>query len=170
VEALENSAPPTTELPPHVEKTQSMPVIATAQTAAPTSPTGLFGLKLAGRGNKGAQVNVSSPTIDAPGSNQSNAKASSTSIDTKKEIPAKHRLEKSSSFFNEPTTIVSTETVNADAFKPSPPPGESLAASAENGVCIRLAPGISTKRFVHSQHIGAVNYIIARGCRQGGRY
>lgn len=130
VEALENSAPPTTELPPHVEKTQSMPVIATAQTAPPTSPTGLFGLKLAGRGNKGAQVNVSSPTIDAPGSNQSNAKASSTSVDTKKEIPAKHRLERSSSFFNEPTTIVSTETVNADAFKPSPPPGESLAASA----------------------------------------
>ncbi|ROV94939.1 hypothetical protein VSDG_07064 [Cytospora chrysosperma] len=130
VEALENSAPPTTDLPPHVEKTQSMPVIATAQTAPPTSPTGLFGLKLAGRGNKGAQVNVSSPTVDATGSNQSNAKASSTSVDTKKEILAKHRLEKSSSFFNEPTTIVSTETVNADAFKPSPPPGESLAASA----------------------------------------
>lgn len=130
VEALEASTAPTTDLPPNLEKAHSMPAIETAQPAPSTSSSGIFGLKLASRGNKVAQVNSSSPHVDAQVSNQLNPKASSTSIDTKKEIPGKHHLERSSSFVNEPTTIVSTENVNVDSFKPSPPPGESLAASA----------------------------------------
>lgn len=105
-----------TDLPP-MEKSQSMPVID------PTASTGLFGLKLGSR-NK---TNPTSPLID---SHTFKEAASSTSIDLKKETPAKPRAERSSSFVSESMPIVGTEAVNADVFKPSSPPGESAAFNA----------------------------------------
>ncbi|ROW07130.1 hypothetical protein VPNG_07377 [Cytospora leucostoma] len=130
VDALEVNAPVNPEVPLHVEKSQSMPVIDTAHTAPSTAPTGLFGLKLAGRGSKSSLINLSTPTVTGVGSNPSKAEASSSSIDIKTETQAKHRLERSSSFSNEPTLIVSTENVNADVPKPSPTLGESPALNA----------------------------------------
>lgn len=111
------------ELPP-MEKSQSMPVLD------PTPSPSLFGLKIGGRGKQSPQTNPSSPTVDTHASQDMKPDASSTSIDIKKEVPVKQRPERSSSFLVESTPIVGTETVNADVFKPSSPPGESPAASA----------------------------------------
>lgn len=131
VETLENGTPPNAELQPHMEKSQSMPVLEATQTAPSTSSTGLFGLKLSGRTSKSSLVNLSTANIDAQGGpKQSQAEASSTGVDTKEKLPAKHRLERSSSFINEPTPVVSTENVNADVFMPSAPAGESPAVNA----------------------------------------
>ncbi|KUI72729.1 hypothetical protein VM1G_08142 [Cytospora mali] len=130
VEALEAGTNPNNEVLPHMEKSQSMPVIDTAHTTSSTSSTGLFGLKLASRGIRGSQTNLSSPTVDAHVSKPFKAEASSTSADIKKETPATQRLDGSGTFINEPTPIVSTENVTADAFKPSHPLGESPAVSA----------------------------------------
>lgn len=106
-----------------LEKSHSMPVIEATQ------PTGLFGLKL-GRGKQTPLTNPSSPTVDTHSFKEANPDASSTGIDIKKDTPVKQRPERSGSFVVEPTPIVSTETVNADVFKPSSPPGESPAISA----------------------------------------
>ncbi|KAJ0123416.1 hypothetical protein J7T55_011881 [Diaporthe amygdali] len=125
VETLDTGTPPNYELPP-MEKSQSMPVIEPVQTSPSTS---LFGLKL-GRGSKIPQTNPSSPTIDVIEPKHVKVDASSTSVDVKKETHAKQRPVRSGSFVGEPTPIVSTDTVNADVFKPSSPPGESPAASA----------------------------------------
>ncbi|KAI3397313.1 hypothetical protein diail_10970 [Diaporthe ilicicola] len=125
VETLDTGTPPNAELPP-MEKSQSMPVIEPVQTSP---STGLFGLKL-GRGSKIPQTNPSSPTVDTVEPKHVKTDASSTSIDVKKETLAKQRPVRSGSFVGEPTPIVSTETVNADVFKPTSPPGESPAASA----------------------------------------
>lgn len=125
VETLDTGTPPNYELPP-MEKSQSMPVIEPMQTSPSTS---LFGLKL-GRGSKIPQTNPSSPTVESVDPKHIKADASSTSVDVRKETPAKQRPVRSGSFVGEPIPIVSTETVNADVFKPSSPPGESSAASA----------------------------------------
>ena len=125
VETLDTGTPPNSELP-QMEKSQSMPVIEPVQTSPSTS---LFGLKL-GRGSKAPQTNPSSPTVDSIEPKHIKADALSTSIDVKKETQAKQRPVRSGSFVGEPIPIVSTETVNADVFKPSSPPGESSAASA----------------------------------------
>lgn len=120
VDTVDAGSHPNTDMPP-MEKSQSMPVID------PTASTGLFGLKLGGR-NKALQTNPTSPTIID--STALKEVASSTSIDIRKETPAKVRVERSSSFVSESTPIVGTETVNADVFKPSSPPGESAAVNA----------------------------------------
>ncbi|KAH8748996.1 hypothetical protein F5883DRAFT_582052 [Diaporthe sp. PMI_573] len=125
VEILDTGTPPNSELPP-MEKSQSMPMIEPVQTSPSTS---LFGLKL-GRGSKAPQTNPSSPTVDSVDPKHVKPDASSTSIDVKKETQAKQRPVRSGSFVGEPIPIVSTETVNADVFKPASPPGESSAASA----------------------------------------
>lgn len=114
--------PPSSDLP-SIEKSHSMPVIEATQ------PTGLFGLKL-GRGKQNPQTNPSSPSVDSHSFKDARTDASSTSIDIKKDTPVKQRPERSSSFVAESTPIVGTETVNADVFKPSSPPGESPAVSA----------------------------------------
>jgi hypothetical protein len=138
VETLETGTPPSSELPP-MEKSQSMPVIEPAQTSPSTS---LFGLKL-GRGTKAPQTNPSSPTVDSVDPKLVKPDASSTSIDVKKETQAKQRPVRSGSFVGEPIPIVSTETVNADVFKPASPPGENSAASAMARLSSRskAAPG-----------------------------
>lgn len=101
-----------------MEKSQSMPVIDPAPT---TQSTGFLGLKLGGR-NKTPQTTPSTPVVDSHASKDVKPDAASTSIDVKKE-PLKHRPERSSSFVVEPTPVVGTEAVNADAFKPSSPGG-----------------------------------------------
>lgn len=118
IDAVDAVSPQNTDLPP-MEKSQSMPVID------PTASTGLFGLKLGGK-NKAPQTNPTSP-IDPLVSKEA---ATSTSIDLKKETPSKPRVERSGSFVSESIPIVGTETVNADFFKPSSPPGESAAVNA----------------------------------------
>lgn len=114
--------PSNSELPP-MEKSQSMPVI----DAAPS--TGLFGLKLGGRGNKNSQTNPSSPTVESQALKDTKTEAASTSIDIKQDARVKSRPDRSSSFVVESTPTVGTDAVNAE-FKPSSPPGESPAASA----------------------------------------
>lgn len=116
------ATPPGSDLPP-MEKSHSMPVID------PAPSTGLFGLKL-GRGKQTPPTNPSSPTVDSHGLNDAKSEAASSSVDLAKETLAKMRLERSSSLVGESTPIVGTETVNADVFKPSSPPGESPAVSA----------------------------------------
>lgn len=105
---------------PLMEKSHSMPVLD------PPASTGLFGLKLGGK-PKTPQTNPVSPIVDPPPIKEM---ASSTAVDVKKETPARSRGERSSSFVFESTPIVGTETVNADVFKPSSPPGESAAVNA----------------------------------------
>lgn len=117
--ATGTGTPPSADLPT-IEKSHSMPVLEAAQ------PTGLFGLKL-GRGKQTPQTNPSSPNVDSHSFKDGAANASSTGVDIKKDTPVKQRPERSSSFVGEPTPVVATETVNADAFKPSSPPGESAA-------------------------------------------
>lgn len=118
------ATPPMPDLPP-VEKSHSMP-----PAVDPTPSTGLFGLKL-GRAKQTPSTNPSSPTVDLHTFKDAKPEATSSSIDIAKETLAKLRTEKSnSSFVGESTPTVGTETVNADAFKPSSPPGESPAASA----------------------------------------
>lgn len=113
---------PNSELPP-MEKSHSMPVMD------PAPSTGLFGLKLGGRGNKNSQTNPSSPTVDVHPLKDTKAEAASTSIDIKQDPLVKSRPDRSSSFVVESTPVVGTEAVFAE-FKPSSPPGESSAASA----------------------------------------
>lgn len=120
VDTVDGGSHPNTDLPP-MEKSHSMPVID------PTASSGLFGLKIGGR-NKAPQTNPTSPTTGE--SHPFKETATTTSIDIKKETPAKSRVERSSSFVSESTPIVGTETVNADVFKPSSPPGESPAINA----------------------------------------
>lgn len=120
VDTVDGGSHPNTDMPP-MEKSQSMPVID------PTGSSGLFGLKLGGR-SKAPQTNPTSPTTSD--SQPFKEAATSTSIDIKKETPVKSRIERSSSFVSESTPIVGTETVNADVFKPSSPPGESAAVNA----------------------------------------
>lgn len=119
VETVDAGSHSNHDLPP-MEKSHSMPVID------PTASTGLFGIKLGSR-NRAPQTNPTSPTGDYQPFKEM---ASSTSIDLKKDTPAKSRVERSSSFVSESTPIVGTETVNADVFKPSSPPGESAAVNA----------------------------------------
>lgn len=104
------------------EKSHSMPVL---EHLPP--PTGLFGRKLANR--KTFSTGLQSPNADASASSTS---LDTKSVDSKIEAPVKHNMpERSSSFVNEPTPTVGTDTVNAEFFKPSSPPGgESPAASA----------------------------------------
>ena len=98
------------ELPP-IEKSHSVPVIEKADSLP---ATGLFGRRLTNKGKIGSA---------------SSASASSTSIETKNDVPL--RPARSASFVNAAAPVVGTDATNADIFKPSSsPPNESLAATA----------------------------------------
>lgn len=143
------------DLPP-MEKSQSMPVIEATQ------PSGLFGLKL-GRGKQTPQTNPSSPNLDSHSFKDAKTDASSTSIDIKKDAPVKQRPERSSSFVVESTPIVGTETVNADFFKPSSPPGESAAVSAMAKLSARTrnapVPGSPLTSSTHRESVLSVSSV-----------